>query len=418
MSWSDELSGTPLELSEASGKLGWAGNVLERLLSGIRYGCLRIVLPSGEVVEKKGSQPGPEAVVVIRKWRMLRRVIGAGDIGFAEGFIEGDWMSPDLTSVIRFAAKNSKALAPAVEGSLPIRLINRLKHILRANTKRGSRRNIEAHYDLGNEFYGRWLDPSMLYSSAIFDDTTPTLEEAQRRKLDRIAEKLSLAGGESVLEIGCGWGALAKHLASEWQARVTGITLSPSQLSWAREMLDETGSSEHVNLRLQDYRDTDGQFDRIVSIEMFEAVGEAYWPSYFETLKRCLKPGGRAVLQIISIEEERFRTYRGGTDFIQKYVFPGGFLPSDSALAASVKDAGLIISATEHFGKSYARTLAEWRIRFEASWPQIAALGFEERFRRLWLYYLCYCEAGFEEGTIDVGLYTIEHASAPTQEEI
>lgn len=412
MSWSDEVTGTQLDLSQAPAQFGWSGKILERFLRGIRYGHIKIVLPSGQVINKQGSNPGFEAVILIRNWRMLRRVIAAGDIGFAEGFIEGDWTTPDLTAVIRFAARNSSALAPAIEGGLLMRGLNRLKHVFRANTKRGSRKNIEAHYDLGNDFYALWLDPSMLYSSAIFDETTSTLEEAQAKKLGLIDEKLKLAGGETVLEIGCGWGALATHLAKVNHAKVTGITLSPSQLSFASDIVEQSGVSSEVTLRLQDYRDTNGQFDRIVSIEMFEAVGEAYWPSYFNALKRCLKPGGRAVLQIISIEEERFRTYRGSTDFIQKYVFPGGFLPSDKALSASVADAGLAVSEIEHFGLSYARTLAEWRIRFEEHWPQIAALGFDERFRRLWLYYLCYCQAGFEEETINVGLYTVEHAPA------
>jgi cyclopropane-fatty-acyl-phospholipid synthase len=415
MSWSDEVTGTQLDLSQAPAEFGWPGTMLERFLAGVSYGHIKIVLPSGQVINKQGAHPGPEAIILIRNWRMLRRVIAAGDIGFAEGFIEGDWTTPDLTAVIRFAARNGKALAPAIEGSLLMRVVNRMKHLFRANTRRGSRKNIEAHYDLGNAFYALWLDPSMLYSSAIFDETARSLEQAQSRKLDRIAEKLRLAGEESVLEIGCGWGALATHLAKVNRSKVTGITLSPSQLSWASGVVEQSGLSNDVTLRLQDYRDTDGQFDRIVSIEMFEAVGEAYWPSYFDSLKRCLKPGGRAVLQIISIEEERFRTYRGSTDFIQQYVFPGGFLPSDNALTASVAHAGLAVCEIEHFGASYARTLAEWRIRFEEHWPQIAAQGFDERFRRLWLYYLCYCQAGFEEGTINVGLYTIEHASVLRQ---
>lgn len=412
MSWSDEITGTQLDLSQAPAQFGWAGKILERFLRGIRYGHIKIVLPSGQVINKQGFHPGPEAVILIHNWRMLRRVLAAGDIGFAEGFIEGDWTTPDLTAVIRFAARNGNALTPAIEGGLPMRIVNRIKHLFHANTKRGSRRNIEAHYDLGNDFYALWLDPSMLYSSAIFDETTSTLEEAQAKKLDLIAEKLKLGGGETVLEIGCGWGALARNLAKVNHAKVTGITLSPSQLSFANDVVEQSGLSRDVTLLLQDYRDINGQFDRVVSIEMFEAVGEAYWPSYFDALKRCLKPEGRAVLQIISIEEERFRTYRGSTDFIQKYVFPGGFLPSDNALLASVADAGLAVSEIEHFGMSYARTLAEWRIRFEEHWPQIAALGFDERFRRLWLYYLCYCQAGFEEETINVGLYTVEHAPA------
>ncbi|MDR6820821.1 cyclopropane-fatty-acyl-phospholipid synthase [Neorhizobium sp. 2083] len=383
---------------------------MDRLLCDIRYGRLRISLPSGHIIEKRGTQPGPEADIVIYKWRMLRRVIIAGDIGFAEGFIRGEWTSTDLTAVIRFAARNSDALTSAIKGSLPIRLLNRLQHALRANTKRGSRRNIEAHYDLGNDFYKEWLAPSMLYSSAIFEEDKQTLEAAQTKRLDLIREKLMLAGGETVLEIGCGWGALAVDLATKSDARVTGITLSPSQLAWALNTAAEAGKASNVDLRLQDYRDTDGCYDRIVSIEMFEAVGEAYWPSYFQTLKRCLKNDGRALLQIITIEEVRFEAYRGSIDFIQKYVFPGGFLPSDTALHAAVTAAGLKLTAVEHFGKSYARTLAEWRGRFHTRWPAIAAQGFDARFKRLWHYYLCYCEAGFEEGTINVGFYTIEHA--------
>jgi cyclopropane-fatty-acyl-phospholipid synthase len=382
---------------------------MARLIGHLRHGRMRVVLPSGALVEASGSELAPEAVIVMHRWRMLRRLLTAGDIGFAEGYVRGDWTTPDLTSVIRLIARNGDELAPAIAGSGIIRLINRIGHLLNTNSKRGSRRNIEAHYDLGNDFYKEWLDASMLYSSAIFDDTTPSLEVAQRKRLGRIREKLSLSGGEHVLEIGCGWGALAADLALKGDANVVGITLSPSQLAWAKDVVAKAGISEQVDLRLQDYRDTNGQFDRIVSIEMFEAVGEAYWPTYFATLKRCMKPDGRAILQIISIEERRFERYRGGIDFIQKYVFPGGFLPSEKALEAAVVAAGLKLVEVEHFGKSYARTLREWRMRFHARWPAIAALGFDERFKRLWHYYLCYCEAGFEEGSIDVGLYTIEH---------
>jgi len=410
MSPFDDVSHASLRLPQSTDRPGLAGQLLLKLLRDIRYGHLKIILPSGGLVEKYGTEPGPEAVIVIRRWRMLRRLVAAGDIGFAEAYIEEDWTTPDLTAVIRFAARNADALAPTIAGSPLVRLFNRAKHLLNANTKHGSRRNIEAHYDLGNAFYGEWLDPSMLYSSGMFDDSTPTLEAAQRKKLERVLEKLDLDRSESVLEIGCGWGALAVFLAGRANAKVTGITLSPSQLAWAKEAVDVAGKSDQVDLRLQDYRDLSGQFDRIVSIEMFEAVGEVYWPSYFATLRRCLRPGGRVVLQIISIEEERFKSYRRGSDFIQKYIFPGGFLPSDSALSAAASKAGFVLTAREHFGKSYARTLADWRVRFHAHWPAIAALGFDERFRRLWHYYLCYCEAGFEEGSIDVGLYTLEHA--------
>lgn len=410
MSQSDDFSDMMFAAPKADAKLSFGGRLTDKLIHRLHYGRLKVVLPSGAQVEKTGPEPGPDATIVMHRWRALRRLVTAGDIGFAEGFIDGDWSTPDLTALIRLAARNGEVLAPAIDGHAVMRLVNRIGHLLNANTKRGSRRNIEAHYDLGNDFYKEWLDPSMLYSSGIFDEETATLEAAQARKLDRIREKLDLEGGESVLEIGCGWGALAVDLATRSEAAITGITLSPSQLAWANNAVAKSGKASQVDLRLQDYRDVRGQFDRIVSIEMFEAVGEAYWPGYFETLKRCLNADGRAVLQIISIEEARYDAYRGKADFIQKYVFPGGFLPSDTALAKAVAEAGLKLREVEHFGKSYARTLLEWRLRFHAHWPAIAAQGFDERFRRLWHYYLCYCEAGFEEGSINVGLYTIEHA--------
>ncbi|ANV26732.1 MULTISPECIES: SAM-dependent methyltransferase [Agrobacterium] len=405
----DNLSELPVQNTRVSGRMGLGTWLITRLLNNIHRGRLRITLPGGGTIEKSGTSEGIDAILVLHNWRAIRRLFVNGDIGFAEGFIENDWSTPDLTALIRFAAQNRDAFTKSMRGSLPMRLINRLAHGLNANTRRGSRRNIEAHYDLGNEFYRQWLDPSMLYSSAIFNLMTPTLEAAQQRKLERIAEKLQLTGNKDVLEIGCGWGALAIHLATQHNANVTGITLSPSQLRWAENAAEKTDKADRIKLKLQDYRDVKGQFDNIVSVEMFEAVGEAYWPSYFGTLKRCLKPGGRAVLQIISIEENRFDTYRRKADFIQKYVFPGGFLPSDSALEKAVGQAGLKLTEKELFGQSYALTLAEWRQRFHARWQTISLLGFDERFRRMWDYYLCYCEAGFAEGTINVGLYTIEH---------
>lgn len=405
----DNLSELPVQNTRVSGRMGLGTWLITRLLNNIHRGRLRITLPGGGTIEKSGTSEGIDAILVLHNWRAIRRLFVNGDIGFAEGFIENDWSTPDLTALIRFAAQNRDAFTKSMRGSLPMRLINRLAHGLNANTRRGSRRNIEAHYDLGNEFYRQWLDPSMLYSSAIFDLMTPTLEAAQQKKLERIAEKLQLTGNKDVLEIGCGWGALAIHLATQHNANVTGITLSPSQLSWAENAREKADKADRIKLKLQDYRDVKGQFDNIVSVEMFEAVGEAYWPSYFGTLKRCLKPGGRAVLQIISIEENRFDRYRRKADFIQKYVFPGGFLPSDSALEKAVGQAGLKLTEQELFGQSYALTLAEWRQRFHARWQTISLLGFDERFRRMWEYYLCYCEAGFAEGTINVGLYTIEH---------
>ncbi len=409
MSQFDDFTQMPFSSPIEPVQLGLGGRLTERMIRNIRCGRLRIVLPSRAIIEHIGSAHGPEATIVMRRWRALRRLMTGGDIGFAEGFLAEDWTTPDLAAVIRLAARNKDALSPATEGNIVVRLINRIGHLLNANTKRGSRRNIEAHYDLGNDFYKEWLDSSMLYSSAIYDETTSTLEAAQQKKLDRIRERLGLNGGESVLEIGCGWGALSLDLARKANADVVGLTLSPSQLAWAKHATSSSGLSDKIDLRLQDYREIDGTFDRIVSIEMFEAVGEAYWPRFFDSVKRCMKDNGRAVMQIISIEEARYEAYRGGIDFIQKFVFPGGFLPSDKALQAAIAAAGLKLIGIEHFGKSYARTLADWRTRFHARWPRIAAQGFDERFRRLWHYYLCYCEVGFDEGCINVGLYTIEH---------
>ncbi len=388
---------------------GIRARLFDQLLAGLAHGRLRVILPSGASFARTGRAPGPDATIRLRNWRALGRILTRGDIGFAEGHIAGDWTSPDLVALIRLAALNTAELRRAVRGNPLFRGLERLRHLARGNTRRGSRRNIEAHYDLGNDFYRLWLDPSMLYSSAIFDATTPTLEAAQAKKLDRIVELLDLSGGDHVLEIGCGWGALAARLG-EAGASVTGITLSPSQLAWARDTIAERGLEGTVDLRLQDYRDVAERFDRVVSIEMFEAVGEAWWPTYFAGVARALKPGGRAVLQVISIAEDRFDDYRRDADFIQKHVFPGGFLPSQTAFAEAVAKAGLRIEAAEHFGLSYAETLAEWRRRFHDRWPEIAAGGFDDRFRRLWDYYLAYCEAGFREEAIDVGLYTLVHA--------
>lgn len=388
---------------------GIRARLFDRLLAGLAHGRLRVILPSGASFARTGRAPGPDATIRLRNWRALGRILTRGDIGFAEGHIAGDWTSPDLVALIRLAALNTAELRRAVRGNPLFRGLERLRHLARGNTRRGSRRNIEAHYDLGNDFYRLWLDPSMLYSSAIFDATTPTLEAAQAKKLDRIVELLDVPRDGSVLEIGCGWGALAARLG-EAGASVTGITLSPSQLAWARDTIAERGLEGTVDLRLQDYRDVAERFDRVVSIEMFEAVGEAWWPTYFATVARALKPGGRAVLQVISIAEDRFDDYRRDADFIQKHVFPGGFLPSQTAFAQAVAAAGLRIEAAEHFGLSYAETLAEWRRRFHDRWPEIEAGGFDDRFRSLWDYYLAYCEAGFREEAIDVGLYTLVHA--------
>lgn len=386
-----------------------AARVIDGFVSGLRAGHLRIVLPSGPPLRIEGREPGPQATVVLKRWRAVRRLALGGDVGFAESFIDGDWTSPDLVALVRLAACNMEVFNRAVSGSKLLRTVERLRHLLRRNSRRGSRRNIVAHYDIGNGFYSLWLDPTMQYSSGIFENGAETLKTAQAHKLARIAGLLELVGGESVLEIGCGWGTLAVHLAEDNGARVTALTLSPSQRTWASGLAAASGLANRFDVRLQDYRDVEGTFDRIVSIEMLEAVGEAWWPTYFRALADRLKPGGRAVLQVITIADERYEAYRRTPDFIQKHVFPGGFLPSRSALMHQIARAGLRLTRSETFGASYARTLSEWRVKFIAHWSEIKAQGFDERFRRLWTYYLCYCEAGFAEGAIDVGLYVIEH---------
>jgi len=390
-----------------------ASRLVRRLLARIRCGRLSLVLPNGETVEACGPEPGPQASVRLHRWRALARLALQGDLGAACAYRDGDWDSPDLLAVLESGLANEGAWRTLYEGRTPARWLARLRHLSRANTRRGSRINIAAHYDLGNAFYRQWLDDSMLYSSALHVDAPDdSLEAAQARRIDRILEMLDVAPGAEVLEIGCGWGTLATALARERGAQVTAVTLSAEQLAFARERAAERGVAGRVDLRLQDYRDVRGHYDRIVSIEMIEAVGEAYWPSYFATLRDRLRPGGVAVLQAITIADEAFESYRRGADFIQCCVFPGGMLPCPRVLHEQAARAGLVVEEVQCFGQSYARTLAEWRRRFLAAWPSIAPLGFDEAFRRLWTYYLCYCEAGFRAGRVDVGLYRLRHADA------
>lgn len=369
-------------------------------------GLLRIVLPNGEVISRAGELPGIEATIAFKSWRGLWRILTEGEIGFAQGWIDGDWSCSDLDAVLAFCLDNADRLEATGKGSHIAASTNRLRHRRNANTRWGSRRNIAAHYDLGNAFYSHWLDRGMNYSAGIYNTGDETLERAQDIKLDRAIELLELSGGEHVLEIGFGWGTLVSRLVTCGVGSVTGLTLSREQLAFA---LERVGIAPRVpvDLRLEDYRDCDGRFDRIVSIEMMEAVGEEYWPTYFAKLGRALKPGGTALLQVITIAEEYFDAYRKQPDFIQRYIFPGGMLPTYSAIRDEVARAGLTLVHQERFGPSYARTLRVWRDRFLAAWPEIALLGFDERFRKMWLYYLVYCELGFSSGRIDVGFYKL-----------
>ncbi len=383
------------------GHLARDTRLLFELLDNLHGGMLEIRLPDGS---SRLFGEGEHGVTLnVHDEAMFSQVLARGDIGLAEAYLDGHWDSPDVTGLLTLLTRNRDALKKAIYGSWRNLLAARLRHWLNRNSRAGSKRNIMAHYDLGNDFYRLWLDRSMSYSSALYravDDGE--LESAQRAKYRRLLRRLHAEPGQSVLEIGCGWGGFAE-IAVQEGLQVTGLTLSPAQLEWARKRVPE------ADLRLQDYRDTSERFDHIVSIEMFEAVGERWWPTYFRTIARALKPGGRAVIQSITIRDDLFAEYRKGTDFIQQYVFPGGMLPSRSAFRAAAAKQGLTVHGEYAFGKDYARTLAEWRHAFESNWPQIAALGFDEQFRRLWRMYLSYCEAGFLAGNIDVVHFELAH---------
>ena len=381
--------------------------LLDKWLSRIEVGELRAVFPSNFQKVYSGGQVGPTADIQINSWKLVPRLLLSGDMGLAESFLSGEWETSNLTQLILLGDINERALGNAVTPSKFINSIEKLRHQRRDNSKRGSRRNIAAHYDLGNEFYSHWLDNSMSYSSALFTDFGEELEVGQNRKYQRLAKALKLKEGDQVLEIGCGWGGFAEIAAKEYKCNVVGITLSNEQAKFAQRRMQENQLSNLVDIRIEDYRDVQGSFDKIVSIEMFEAVGEEHWRNYFETIKTRLKPGGLAGIQSITIANEFFETYKRRPDFIQKYIFPGGILPSEDKLNNAVSSAGLKILDDYYFGKSYAETLRRWQSTFEQKWDDIKNLGFDEKFQKMWRYYLSYCEAGFETGHINVGQFLI-----------
>lgn len=375
---------------------------------GWRGGGLTVHLPDGERFVIEGRGEGPEGVLRVRDPACMRRVLAAGDIGFAEGYMAGEWDTPHLADLLTVLATNFDRLNRLGVGAPLARLANRVLARFRRNTQTQARRNIHAHYDLGNAFYAAWLDPSMTYSSALFGGEDATLEQAQRNKYAALADAMGLEPGMSVLEIGCGWGGFAEFAAGERGARVTGLTISRAQLDYARERLARAGLADRTELRFEDYRVAGGAFDRVASIEMFEAVGEKYWPAYFRAVHDRLRPGGRAGLQVITIADEHFGRYRRRMDFIQKYVFPGGMLISERRLREEAARAGLSWRDIRRFGPDYARTLALWAQRFDAVWDDLRRQGFDETFRRLWLFYLAYCEAGFRTGRTNVVQLVLE----------
>lgn len=399
--WRDPRATGPDGIGSLKG-VPFIAKLMMKVASRIQIGALGAVLPDGRKVAFHGKEAGPEGVVILKDYKTLHRIATGGSLGFAEAYLDGHWDSPDVTAVLECAVVNAPKFEEFYSAGAVTRAINRLIHLLRPNTRRGAQKNIHAHYDLGNAFYDKWLDETMTYSSALYRSGANSLADAQTAKYRALADQIELKPGDHVLEIGCGWGGFAEYAARERGARVTGLTISKEQLAFAQARMQRAGLSDRVEIRFQDYRDVTETFDKVASIEMFEAVGEKYWPVYFGKIGEVLKPGGAAGLQIITIEDESFEGYRSRVDFIQKYVFPGGMLPSLAALKRQADKARLAWQGHVPFGRDYARTLAEWRTRFLSAWNEIRAMGFDERFRRLWTYYLSYCEAGFKGGSIDV----------------
>lgn len=385
------------------------------LLKRLSHGVLTVNLPDGSVHRFGATEPGdgePHATIVLHNWKLPGAALKSGDIGFAEGYIAGDWSTPNLIELLKLFIANRDEVEDIIYGSWIGRLAYRLRHLLNRNTRTNSRKNIHAHYDLGNAFYELWLDDTMNYSSAHFDAAGDkadlSLREAQFAKVRRALRMVQLQPGQRVLEIGCGWGALAEMATTEFGASTTGVTLSTEQLAFAQARMQRLGTAQRADLRLQDYRDiNDGPFDAICSIEMVEAVGRAYWPTYFQSVARLLKPGGRACIQSIVIADRYFERYLQSTDFIQQYIFPGGCLPCPAEFRKQAEHAGLVVEDEFAFGADYAETLKRWREKFLAEKAHVLSLGFDERFMKIWEFYLAYCEAAFAHANIDVVQYTL-----------
>ena len=386
-----------------------AARAVFRLMKRLRHGTLDVFMPDGSSARFGQPVDGElRAVLNLRNWNVCAQAMKSGDIGFAETFIAGDWTTPDLTSLLTLFIANRDAVETVIYGSWWGSLLYRARHLFNRNSRAGSQKNIHAHYDLGNEFYRLWLDPTMNYSSAWFEgDITRSMEDAQWAKVRRALRECNAKAGDRVLEIGCGWGALAECAAREFDAVVTGVTLSNEQLAWGQQrLLDAKLKGE---LRFQDYRDIDdGPFDAIASIEMFEAVGRAYWPGFFETLKTQLKPGGKACIQSITLRDDLFDRYVKSTDFIQQYIFPGGLLPSPTEFRKAAAAAGLRVVNELDFGLDYAETLKRWRASFLSQDRRVRTLGFDTRFMRIWEFYLGYCEAAFATGNTSVMQFTLQ----------
>jgi cyclopropane-fatty-acyl-phospholipid synthase len=378
------------------------------VLGKITAGTMDIRMPDGRLFRYEGTSPGPYGRVNIHNDELFVRVLREGDNAFPEAYMEGWWDTPDLQAVLDVFLMSNSEVVRELPGTFLVRAYERIRHWLRSNSKTQARKNISYHYDLGNTFYGLWLDDTMTYSSALFKDGQVSLEQAQTNKYAQLCDTLDLSPGSHVLEIGCGWGGFAEYAAKERGLRVTGLTISQEQHDFAVARMERLGLSDKVNIVMRDYRDETGQYDGIASIEMFEAVGEKYWPVYFDAVRERLKPGGRGTFQIITIEDSLFPVYRKGVDFIQKYIFPGGMLPSPSVLRQQIQQAGLTEVGSIEFGQSYSETLRRWHETFNARWDEVQPLGFDEQFRRMWNFYLTSCAATFMTGVNDVTQITVK----------
>jgi len=375
---------------------------------GIANGRIDFVLPDGGCFRAEGPTPGPMADMQVHNVDIFARIVRDGDIAFGEGYMDGSWSTNDLQAFMDLAHADNEHLYDDFAGMALVRFYERVRFWFQSNTKRQAKKNIQAHYDLGNEFYGLWLDDSMTYSSALFETGQESLERAQDAKYAALADAIDAKPGDHVLEIGCGWGGFAEYAARERGLRVTGLTISQEQHDFAVERMAKAGLSEQVEIRMQDYRDAKGAYDGIASIEMFEAVGQRYWPTYFDVVRDRLKPGAQAALQIILVKESRWESYRKSVDFIQKYIFPGGMLPAPSVLKDEIERAGLTFLNSREFGPDYGLTLRRWHETFNETWDDIARLGFDDRFRRMWNFYLTSCAASFESGICDVTQVTLK----------
>lgn len=409
-STASRVSSTLSSLALPGGAPAAARTVLQ-LLTRLKHGTLHVQLPDGST-RHFGSGEAPVASLRLHNWNVCGASLKSGDIGFAESFIAGDWTTHNLNDLLGVLISNRQEVEDVIYGTWLGRFAYRIKHLLNRNTKTNSQKNIHAHYDLGNAFYELWLDGTMNYSAAIFASPETSMKDAQDAKVRRALRLVGVKAGDRVLEIGCGWGALAEMAATEFDASIVGVTLSTEQLAWAQQRLARLGAADKADLRLQDYRDigkngASETFDAICSIEMVEAVGREYWPEYFQTVARLLKPGGRACIQSIVIADNLFERYISSTDFIQQYIFPGGCLPCPKEFRAQAKAAGLEVVDEFSFGQDYARTLKLWRDQFMAQESRVLQLGFDKRFIRIWEFYLAYCEAAFTQANTDVVQYTL-----------